>query len=341
MRFFVVDFLFVTVEEIFRKLDIKKDDFDDLHITRNFSSFVAVSHGKVIAMTAPVMTHCPLFSMLYRVDPGQSPHDVREAIRKSTESKIAQFGSFTERRELSREDIAVPYGASEMMMTALRKGVIDATVTACDGAGSVIATSPGLVQGIGARMNGLFYTTPLRQVIAGVRGRGGIVVFPETAEIDQVRALEHAVWAGFKKLAVTINGFTDEDASRVREMEKRYAIRVTVIFVCTTGVEKKRVAHMAKYGDVVWSCASGPVREIIGRRSVLQITTGIPVFVLTAKGLEFVSAYSPEPCVITGLDVRKQYLISGYVKGLRIRMGEMETYLSKAVLPVRSDREPR
>lgn len=265
---------------------------------------------------------------------------VEESIRRAVETKVKQFGSFTERRELVRNDIAVPYGASEMMMYGLRKGMLDAAVTVCDGAGSVIASSPDLVQGIGARMNGLFYTSPLPKVFQSITEAGGTVAFPETAAIDQVSALEKAVRAGYKKIAVTINGFTEEDIAQVKEIEKKYGIWAAAVIVCTTGVGSRRIEHIAAHADVVWSCASGPVREVIGRKSILQITTGIPVFVLTQKGLEFVSAYCGEPGLLRELDRSGQFLISGYIKGRRIKMGTMTTYLSSAVLPVHSRKEP-
>jgi hypothetical protein len=43
--------------------------------------------------------------------------------------------------------VAVPYGASEMMMYALRRGDLDAVVTVCDGAGTVVTANPELVRG--------------------------------------------------------------------------------------------------------------------------------------------------------------------------------------------------
>jgi putative methanogenesis marker protein 8 len=325
--------------EIFKPLRIKKEDYKDLHITRNFSSFVAISNGKIVAMTDPVMTHCPLFSMLYRPT-GGGQEEIKASIQKAVESKIRQFGSFTHMRNLHYENIAVPYGASEIMMYALRKGFIDATVTVCDGAGSVITSSPSLVQGIGARMNGLFYTSPIKEVLDGIKKYGGRTVFPKTAKIDQIAALKIAAERGYKKIAVTINGFMNEDASMIKGIAKKFKVQAVVIFVCTTGISPDRIEHILKYGDIVWSCASGRVREKIGTGSLLQITTGIPVFVLTQRGLDFASAYCGDPKTLKELNPDKQYLIAGHIRGQRIQMGTMTTYLSQAQLPVRSTKEP-
>ena len=330
----------MNVEEILQQLNINKDEYQDLHITRNFSSFVAVSDGKVVGMTDPWMKHCPLYNMLYDMAENSDIAEIKEAIKKAVEEKIAKFGSFTARRELSRDDIAIPYGASEMMMYALNKGAIDAAVTVCDGAGTVIAKRPSLVQGIGARMNGLFYTSPIKEVIETIESQDGIVVFPETADIDQIQGLEKAAQAGYQNIAITINGFTGEDVSRVQEIEQQYGITAVSIIVCTTGVSQERAEHIAQYADLVWSCASDRVREIVGNASILQITFAIPVFVLTQKGLHFVSQYCTDSSILQHLDPSRQYLIAGNVKGTPLTMGKYSTYLSEAKLPRRSDREP-
>ncbi len=61
---------------------------------------------------------------------------------------------FTDRCQLMLEDF-VGFGASEVMVTGLNRGLLDTTVTACEGAGTVISKNPTLVQGIGGRMSGL------------------------------------------------------------------------------------------------------------------------------------------------------------------------------------------
>ena len=54
----------------------------------------------------------------------------------------------------------VGFGASELLSFGLHKGLLDAVVLACDGAGTVVVTKPAMVQGIGGRMSGLVSTTP-------------------------------------------------------------------------------------------------------------------------------------------------------------------------------------
>jgi hypothetical protein len=94
------------------------------------------------------------------------------------------------------------------------------------------------------------------------------------------------------------------------------------------------------FADLVWSCASAGIRKL-GARAILQLSTAIPVFVLTKKGLNLVASYSSNEEIIKNLDLRKRYLLSGRHRGRKVKMGNFSTYLNEAKLPVRSKREPR
>jgi putative methanogenesis marker protein 8 len=331
----------VTRDEIFAALGIRPEEYRDLHVLRNFSSFVAVSDGRVIAMTDPWMRHCPLFEMFQGRTDGVSVEELRDRIRAAVEDKIARFGMFAARRQLIRDDVAVPYGASEMMMVALRRGGLDAAVTVCDGAGTVVAANPDLVQGIGARMNGLFYTTPLPEVIEGIGRHGGTVAFPESAAVDQLAGLRLAVSQGHRRIAVTVNGFLDEPLDRYAAVAQELGVMAVLIVVCTTGVTEERAAEIAACADLVWSCGSGPVRERAGARAILQIAQTIPVFVMTRAGLEFASCYATPPEALHDLDPDRQYIIASRIPGAPVHMVPGDAFLSEARLPVRSANEPR
>jgi len=330
----------VTRDEIFAALGIRPEDYRDLHVLRNFSSFVAVSDGRVIAMTDPWMSHCPLFEMLHERPATVNAADLRDRIREGVESKIARFGMFTARRQLIRDDVAVPYGASEMMMHALRRGGLDATVTVCDGAGTVVTANPELVQGIGARMNGLFYTSPVPEVIAGIARHGGAVALPESAAVDQVAGLRLAAGLGHRRVAVTVNGFLDEPLDHYASVARELGVTAVLIVVCTTGVTVERADEIAVCADLVWSCGSGPVRERAGARAILQIALTIPVFVMTRTGLEFAACYATPPEAVRDLDPGQQYLIAGRSSGSPVQMAAGDAFLSPARLPVRSANEP-
>lgn len=326
---------------IFDKMGIDPASYADLHVIRLFSSFVAVSGGRVAAVTGPDMTYCPLARFFYREkwDKSPNPGDMKERIREVVEEKISTYGFFTEKRELIRNDIAVPYGASEILMYALKRNTVDAAVVACDGAGSVAAADPGIVQGIGARMNGLFFTTPLPGIIHRLRKAGCAVPFDD-GRVDQKSALREAARLGFRRVAVTVNGYLGEDLKALRDLSRSLSIECYIFLVCATGVGELRAREAARYADVVWSCGSSPIRKIAGSRAILQITKKIPVYVLTPGGLKAVSGYASDPEVIRGLSPEKQHLIAGDVKGKKIGMGRFRTYLSEARLPVRSADEP-
>ena len=327
----------MKLKELLKELGIEKDNSEDLHITRSFSTLAAVSKGKVIKMTDPFLKYCPLFIWL-EIDREKELGKIQ--IKTSIEKKISKFGYFTKKRRLHSKKIVVPYGASEMIMYAMKKRTMDCAVVVCDGAGTVIVPEPEIVQGIGARMNGLFYTSPIAETIDKLRNSNCQIVFPE-ARIDQVKGLEKAAKLGYKNIAVTISGFLGDGLSKIREIEKKYNVSATVMIVCTTGVTEEKIKEIGKYADIVWSCASEGIRETIGRRSILQVSTGIPVFVLTQKGLELVANYCSNEKALVKLDVKKQYLISGKHRGKRIKIGDFTTYLSEAKLPVRDGKEPK
>jgi putative methanogenesis marker protein 8 len=358
----------MNAQALLKQIGIDPTAYDDLHVSRMFSAFVVVSHGKVIRVTDPTMTHCPLARLFYREYMDRVPLDdiekMKGLIARAMEDKIARFGLFTGRRELVRNRIEVPYGASEMMMYALRKGAIDAAVVVCDGAGTVITDRPEVVQGIGARMNGLFHTTPIPGIVEELRAMGSTVVF-ENAAIGQIEGAREAVHRGYRTIAVTVNSFTDERPAALRgiehdsleiardlptaehdlpAVERAGGARIVSLMVCATGAGEGRLREIARDADLVWSCGSRELREIVGRKAVLQITTRIPVFALTEKGLDFAAAYSPDETLIRELDRGKQHLITGRSRGERgatkLTMGTFQTYLHEAVLPVRDVDEP-
>ena len=330
----------MSLEELIKNRGINDDYLADYHVLRFFSAFVAVSKGKTVGLKGPFLEYCPLVKMLY----GDIKYsaDIKAVVKELVEKKISEFGFFTPHRKFNITKIAVPFGASEMLMYALRKKVIDAAVVVCDGAGSVITAKPEIVQGIGARMNGLFYTTRIPEIINHLENKSCHVVFPD-ARINQIEAVKKACDSGYKNIAVTINGYVgSERLSEIKSLEKHFSVSVTILVVCTTGASAERIDEIGNHADVVWSCASEKVREVIGRRSILQISEKIPVFVLTAKGLNFVSAYSENELIINGLDYKKQYILSRATKDKKVIMGEnFPYYLSESNLPVRSKNEPR
>jgi len=302
----------------------------DFHLTRILGAWVAIAGGEVLEVDrSQALACCPLQSLLSDAD-----------IEDYAGEKIAELKQFTAERDVWRDTLGVPFGASEMMMFALRKGAIDAAITACDGAGTVVTHVPEVVQGIGARMNGLFYTSPIPEVQAKLKGHGCLVF--DDARLDQVAGLRAAIEAGHRHIAVTVNGRFGPPLSAVREVERAEGVEVTLLVVCTTGVSEARVDEIVATADLAWTCASRPMRErSAGAR--LQVTQGIPIFVYTARGVEFLAAYSDAVGaeLLRGLDPAKHYLLAAHGGGSRLRLGESSLAVVEAPLPVRSRNEPR
>jgi putative methanogenesis marker protein 8 len=314
----------------------------DLHVSRMFSSLVAISKGKVIGISEPYMEYCPLAASLYgRRSLPESGH-VLAGICRAVGDKVRDFGYYTGNREICTHRLAIPFGASEMMMRAVGAGLLEAAVVACEGAGTVIAPSPELIQGIGARMNGLFLTSPVPETIARIADAGGTVVFPETARIDQVAGLEAALRGGYRELVVTVNGFQGETLSELRAAAGKCGAHALILGVCTTGIDRQRAQELSQEADLVWACASDEVRCLCGQRAKIQVTTKIPVFVMSGAGVRFLAAYATRPSAILDLDLGKQYLVSQTVRGTPVTLGKVSTRIAPVDrLPVGSPDCPR
>ncbi|WP_292389948.1 methanogenesis marker 8 protein [Methanosarcina sp. UBA5] len=240
---------------------------------------VVVKDGKVIEVGAPVVEWCPLFVKLRGVQK-MTP----EEIRKNMESQIRELGMFTENRKLEFETTVVAFGASEIMMSGLNSGFIETTVTACDGAGTVISGNPALVQGIGGRMSGLVETEPIDAVIKGIEERGGTVLDPSTAAIDPASGVRKAAKLGYRKIAVTVADL--KTAKNLRKLEIELRLDLIIVAVHVTGVSKEEAQGILENSDIVISCASRHIRELA--KPLMQVAAAIPLFALTQKGKELV-----------------------------------------------------
>ena len=133
---------------------------------------VVVENGKVIEVNEPMTEYCPIFDKVRGIKKFTS-----QSAKENIEFRIKDFGLFTKDRAIEME-IFVGFGASETFMTGLRRGLIDTSVTACDGAGTVITSNPKLAQGMGSRISGLVETTPIPKLIERIQEVGGIVLDP-------------------------------------------------------------------------------------------------------------------------------------------------------------------
>lgn len=239
---------------------------------------VVIKDGKVIEVGQPVVEWCPIFAKvrgIQRITP--------EEVKKNIEFRMSDFGMFTDRRQLILEDF-VGFGASEVMMTGLNRKLLDTTVTACEGAGTVISNNPVLVQGMGGRMSGLVETEPIEGIIKGITEQGGIVLDPSTAVIDPVAGVKKAAELGYKKIAVTVA--LAETARELRKLEAELGLDLIVIGVHVTGFSEEEAHILLENADITTSCASRKVRELA--KPLAQVGTAVPLFALTQKGKELV-----------------------------------------------------
>lgn len=149
---------------------------------------VFIENGKVVGAEEPKVKRCPLHKIMY----GKDIYHTKEFIMEHVRMKIKKVGMFTENCILESEEDTVPFGASEMLMCAKQQGIIDYAVLACDCAGTVIATTPRLIQGIGEWIAGLVETSPISEVIERIQKAGGIVIDSANANINQVEGVKRA-----------------------------------------------------------------------------------------------------------------------------------------------------
>ncbi|MGB7544789.1 MAG: methanogenesis marker 8 protein [Methanothrix sp.] len=239
-------------------------------------SRVRVEGEKVIEASDPVIQWCPLFDKI---------RGIKEVTAKSAaanmEFRIENHGMFSPRRKLKMGTF-VGFGASESMMTGIRAGIIDAAVTVCDGAGTVITANPELVQGMGGYISGLAETNPIPEVMEGIRRMDGHVLSPVDGKIDQIEGAAYAAAAGYRKFAVTVADAAA--AEKIRELEKTAGVRIMIIGVHLTGISPEEASRLLAAADIVTACASKHIREQV--RPLVQVGTAVPLFGLTRWGKE-------------------------------------------------------
>lgn len=280
---------------------------EDRHIVEIAGTRAVIGDGKVLEIGVPPISFCPFAKRF------ASPIDpvTKETIQKNIEHRIKSFGMCTKHRQVLATESMVLFGATELMITSLRNGILDAVVICCDGAGTVIVTSPELVQGIGGRMSGLIATVPYAEVISAIEDAGGIVIDKEQASLNALKGVMVAKECGFEKIAVTVPGFQVEIAEEIRELYSD----VVIIGVHTSGISSKEDANrLCRAADLVFACASKYIREVVGDFALVQGGVGVPVFATSKAGKRIVLERllaTNEPFLVKNMqlpicDMRKQ-----------------------------------
>ena len=254
-------------------------DHPDEHIIEAIGRCrIIIRDGEVVSVTEPLIRECPLARRFAVPVVAITAGGVAENIRH----RVRSFGMCTPERQVLSSGEFVGFGASELISFGLATGVFDAGVIACDGAGTVIATTPELVQGIGGRMSGLVKTSPHPAVITAIRENGGIVPFPDTADMDQLRGVAAACAAGFSRIAVTIAD--PRDSRAIREAYPG----AFIIAVHTTGINRTEATVLSDFSDIITACASRAVRDVAGGRALLQAGSSVPVFAMTRPAKDLI-----------------------------------------------------
>lgn len=239
---------------------------------------IVIRNGKVVEVGEPRIRDCPLAKKFaYPI-----PDITKESVKANIEHRIKAFGMCTPDREVVDNREFVGFGASELLSFGIQAGLIDAAVIACDGAGTVVATKPALVQGIGGRMSGLASTCPYPQVMDRIEKECGFVLDRKHAAMDAVAGVALAASKGFTKIAVTVAG--PKAATAIRKIHPD----TFIVGVHVTGLTKQEAEDLVAASDLVTSCASKTIREAVGKKALVQAGVAIPVFALTPRGKELI-----------------------------------------------------
>ncbi len=241
-------------------------------------ALVKVKEGKIEVLTKPMIRHCPLRNDLYGCE-----EESQETVEKVLRKHIEELGMYSPNRVLEIDQKPVSFGASEIIMDAMMEDLVDAAVVVCEGAGTAVITRAEVLQAVGAHMTGLISTQPIKEIQDGLKQKGCLLL-DDQCTIDQVEGYIKAMEAGFKKIVVTVTGHMASEAKRLQEMGEISGVRPIILSVHNTGISDEEAETLSEYCDVVWACASKPVREIVGRRSKIQIGISIPVFGITQMG---------------------------------------------------------
>lgn len=239
---------------------------------------VRIKDGKIEVLSDPLISSCPLRKSLYGIE-----RESRESVRQVLQEHMQELGMYSSARVLELKEMPVSFGASEILTDAMAGGLVDAAVVVSEGAGTVIVSRSDVLQAIGAHMTGLLATEPIPEIQDGLLKRGCILL-DRRATIDQEKGFIKAVEAGFKKVAVTFAGGCARQGEAIRVLGGKIGVRPILLAVHTTGITDEEAMILVQCSDLVWSCASHAVREVAGKKALLQMGVSIPVFAMTEHG---------------------------------------------------------
>ena len=253
---------------------------EDRHVIETLGKVkVVIENGEITEVGSSEMKYCPMFHAMHKVDELNE-----EFIRKNINFRIQDFGMCTPDRVVEMDDL-VTVGISEILKTNMEKGNIDCVVGVCDGAGTVLMTNPRVVQGVGGRVSGLISTTPIPEVIKKLEEKDSIVLYPETAELNQLEGLKLAVEKGYKNIAITV--IPSPMIKELREYPVDDDVNVYIFVAHTTGTTREEAEMVFEYGDIVTACASKEVRGYADEIKPYYYGVKVPIFCASEAGRRF------------------------------------------------------
>lgn len=253
---------------------------EDKHVIEALGKVkVVIENGEITEVGSSEMKYCPMFHAMHKVDELNE-----EFIRKNINFRIRDFGMCTPERVVEMDDL-ITVGISEILRTNMENGSIDCVVGACDGAGTVIMTNPGVVQGVGGRVSGLISTTPIPEVIEKLEEKDSIVLDSKTAELNQLEGLKIALEKGYKNIAITV--IPSPMIKELREYPVDDDVNVYIFVAHTTGVGAEEAEMIFENGDIVTACASKEIGGYADEHKPYYYGTKVPIFCATEDGRRF------------------------------------------------------
>ena len=200
-------------------------------------SKVIIRDGTVVSVEDPIVDYCPLFDKYRGIK-----KLTKESIKENIEFRIKDFGMCTENREFPSQDF-LSIGASEIISTLLKKGLLDASVIVGDGCGTVILNDPEKVEVSGSNIRDYQDITFEKshficRIIKCFR--------PKYLRNKSNKRCQKAISKGYNKIAVTVSNA--EEIKEIRKLEKEYSCDIFIIGVHTSGISKKKQVSLLKMG---------------------------------------------------------------------------------------------
>jgi putative methanogenesis marker protein 8 len=267
---------------------------EDIHVIEAVGrSKIIIKDGKVSEVSVSRLRQCPLAKKF------ALPIDeiTQDAVKANIEHRMKSWGMCQPHRKVCGNVDFVGFGASELISCGIVSGSLDAAVLACDGAGTVIVTTPEMVQGIGGRMSGLVSTSPLAEEMDQIEKNGGIVLDRAHATIDPVLGVTRAYEKGFSHVAVTV-----ASADVAVAIHKKHP-DAFIFGVHLSGITEQDADNLISVADIVTACASKWIWKVAGAKALVQAGTAVPVFALTKRGKQLILdkiARSDRPVLVSG-----------------------------------------